>query len=531
MSQTITLQQVSLSTPDDRPLFTNLDLSFTGERAGLIGQNGIGKSTILRLICGEVVPQKGKVTVDGKIGILRQNLRPQPGLTLADLFGVSDDLARLDRIQRGIASDEDLEFADWNMEAKFLSALDRVKLAVSPSTLLSHLSGGQLTRAALAALWFAEPDFILLDEPTNHLDREGRLVVIEFLSKWRKGAVVVSHDRELLGRMHSIIELTALGAARYGGNWEVYRAQKEAELAAAQHDLAHTEKRAGLIERASRVVSERKARRDSAGRQKAARNDNPRINQGRLKDRAENSGAAVSQVFEQRLQEARLAAAEARKKIDILQPLTIKLPTAGLPAGKAVMALDRVTAGYQADIPILRDLSFTLVGPERVAVTGPNGCGKSTLLAVISGALPPLQGRVSVHTSFAFLDQRVEMLDPALSIRENFRRVHPDADENACRAALARFMFRSDAALQTAATLSGGQLLRAGLACALGGAQPPQFLILDEPTNHLDLKSIAAVETGLREYDGALLVVSHDEMFLKSIRIDRTIELPPRWSC
>ncbi len=128
-------------------------------------------------------------------------------------------------------------------------------------------------------------------------------------------------------------------------------------------------------------------------------------------------------------------------------------------------------------------------------------------------------------TTFALLDQRVSLLDPALSIRDNFKRINPDADENACRAALARFMFRADAALQIAGTLSGGQMLRAGLACVLGGSIPPPLLILDEPTNHLDIDAIEAVEAGLRAYDGALLVVSHDNAFLEAIGITRRIEL------
>jgi ATPase subunit of ABC transporter with duplicated ATPase domains len=123
------------------------------------------------------------------------------------------------------------------------------------------------------------------------------------------------------------------------------------------------------------------------------------------------------------------------------------------------------------------------------------------------------------------LDQRVSLLDPALSIRDNFRRINPGADENACRAALARFMFRADAALQVAGSLSGGQLLRAGLACVLGGGTPPPLLILDEPTNHLDIDSIEAVEAGLRAYDGALLVVSHDEPFLEAVGITRRLAL------
>jgi ATPase subunit of ABC transporter with duplicated ATPase domains len=128
-------------------------------------------------------------------------------------------------------------------------------------------------------------------------------------------------------------------------------------------------------------------------------------------------------------------------------------------------------------------------------------------------------------TDLAILDQNVTVLDDAKSIRDNFRRLNPSSDENACRAALARFMFRAHAALQVVSSLSGGQLLRAGLACVLGGPEPPSLLILDEPTNHLDIDSIEAVEAGLRSYDGALLVVSHDERFLQAIGTSRRLEL------
>ena len=128
-------------------------------------------------------------------------------------------------------------------------------------------------------------------------------------------------------------------------------------------------------------------------------------------------------------------------------------------------------------------------------------------------------------TDFAMFDQQVSLLDPSVSIRDNFRRINRTTDETACRAALARFMFRSDAALQLVSGLSGGQLLRAGLACVLGGPNPPSLLILDEPTNHLDIDSIEAVEAGLRAYDGALLIVSHDEAFLESIAVSSRLDL------
>jgi ATPase subunit of ABC transporter with duplicated ATPase domains len=190
--------------------------------------------------------------------------------------------------------------------------------------------------------------------------------------------------------------------------------------------------------------------------------------------------------------------------------------------------MDAASAGFEPARPIIRDLSFVITGPERIAVTGPNGSGKTTFLALVTGALQPWRGTVGVMTDFALLDQRVSLLDPSLSIRDNFQRINRRADENTCRAALARFMFRADAALQIVSCLSGGQLLRAGLACVLGGAAPPALLILDEPTNHLDIDSIEAVEAGLRAYDGALLVVSHDEAFLEAIGISRRLELSPR---
>ena len=173
---------------------------------------------------------------------------------------------------------------------------------------------------------------------------------------------------------------------------------------------------------------------------------------------------------------------------------------------------------------MIRNLSFTITGPERIAVTGPNGSGKTTLLALITGRLAPSAGTVRLMTDFAMLDQQVGLLDPSMSVRDNFRRLNPESDENACRASLARFMFRADAALQIVGSLSGGQLLRAALACVLGVAPPP-LLILDEPTNNLDLDSIAAVEAGLRAYDGALLVVSHDEAFLEAVGMSRRLDL------
>ncbi|RYD64984.1 MAG: ABC-F family ATP-binding cassette domain-containing protein [Verrucomicrobiaceae bacterium] len=525
MSSTITISDLTWLTPEGSAVFSDLNLAFGTERAGLVGRNGVGKSTLLKVISGELKPFSGKVSVNGSIGALRQMVQVDPDETIVDLFGAREAFELLRRAESGEASGEELADTDWTLEGRILSSLGKMGLEVEPETRLAHLSGGQRTRAALAALGFGEPDFLLLDEPTNNLDREGRGAVIGFLAKWRAGCVVVSHDRELLETMDAIVELTSLGATRYGGNWTHYRERKSQELAAARHDLADAEKRITEVARSAQATAERKARKDSAGAKMKLKGGAPRIGLGLQKDRAEGTSGENARLAEKRREQATNAAASARERIEILQPLTVVVPPTGLPPGKTVLTVDAVTVGYSRGEPVLHELSFGIMGPERVAITGPNGFGKTTLLHVVAGKLVPWSGTVRIGTDFAFLDQRAEVMDPALSIRDNFTRLHPQTDENGCRAALARFMFRADAALQVVSTLSGGQLLRAALACVLGGAKPPPLLILDEPTNHLDIDSIEAIEAGLLAYDGALLVVSHDEAFLDAIGITRRLDL------
>ncbi|MDX2274503.1 MAG: ABC-F family ATP-binding cassette domain-containing protein [Hyphomonadaceae bacterium] len=525
MAANIVVSRLGWSTPEGRSLFSDLDLSFGAERAGLVGCNGVGKSTLLKLITGELSPRAGSVTVQGHLGVLRQDMRPGEGETIARAFGAETALALLARAEAGQASADDLAQADWTLEARIIECLARVGLEAHMETPLAALSGGQQARVRLAALLFAEPDFLLLDEPTNNLDAEGRAAIAQVLANWRGGAIVISHDRALLDTMDAIVELTSLGAKRYGGNWTAYRERKALELAAAERDLVEAERRVGQVDERAQAAVERQARRDRAGRAKAMRGDIPKIITGAMKRNAENTKAESTLIAERRRAQALEDVAEARQRLEVLAPFSVDVPPTGLAAGKVVLRLDQVCAGYEPARLIIEGVSATIVGPERVALVGPNGSGKTTLLAVLTGRLEPWSGEARLFASYALLDQHVSLLNPADSIRDNFRRLNPDSDENACRAALARFKFRADAALQLASTLSGGEMLRAGLACVLG-VKPPQLLILDEPTNHLDIDSIEVLEAGLRAFDGALLVVSHDEAFLSNIGVTRRLELP-----
>jgi ATPase subunit of ABC transporter with duplicated ATPase domains len=524
MPASVTLKQLSYSTPDGHTLFSDLGLTFGPVRTGLIGRNGTGKTTLLRLIAGEVQPASGSVLCSGTFAMLRQHL--DTVCQVADLLGVGDALARLDRLERGEGQEEDFLSADWTLPSRVDAALAQMGLpALEPNWPLATLSGGQRTRVALAALILKQPDFIFLDEPTNSLDASGRDAVAHLLHQWRGGAIVVSHDRTLLRRMDAIVELTTLGATTYGGNWDYYQDAKAKELAAAQRDLATAERQEHDAARRAQEAREKQARRDGRGKREGAKGGTPRILLGMMKNRAEQSGGAVENLADKQRSQAAEQLTAARAKVEVLTPLSVKLSSTGVPAGRIVLSATGITGGPDPEHPIIRNLSLTLTGAERVAIAGPNGSGKTSLLRLLTGDLPCLQGAIRLGGSVAFLDQSVSLLDPEQTIRENFARLNPDSNENTVRAALARFMFRAEAAMQHVGSLSGGERMRAGLAVTIGGDNPPALLCLDEPTNHLDISAVEAVEAGLRGYDGALLVVSHDADFLAAIGTDRQVTL------
>lgn len=526
MQKSISLRGVSATTADGRLIFSQLDLTFAPHRTGVVGRNGVGKSTLLHLIAGDLPPASGSVEADLHIGMLRQEVAADPDATIAAAFFARADLARLARIEAGNGSDDDLALADWTLPQRLAAGLERFDLGgFEPERRLSTLSGGQRTRVALAALVFDAPDLLLLDEPTNNLDADGREAVMHLLEGWKAGAIVVSHDRQLLRCMDAIVELTSLGAATYGGNFDAYAERKAMELAAAEQSLATAERQVEDIDRRIQMRAERKARSDSRGKQARRRTDIPRILMDARKDRSDRTSGSHAALADKMRAEAGAAAADARARVEIVAPIALTLEPTGLAAGTRVLEAIGLTGGYDSAMPVIRDFSLTLIGPERVALTGPNGSGKSTLLRLMTGRLAPSKGSVRFGVPHATLDQEVSLLDPALSVLDNYMRLNPGDDLTAGRTALARLRFRADAALTPAGALSGGEKLRAGLAVTIGAGRPPGLLFLDEPSNHLDFEAIAALEAGLRDYDGALLVISHDRALIEAIGITREIRL------
>lgn len=340
----ITLDAVSFRLPDGRVLLENLNMAFGAERTGVVGRNGSGKTTLARLMLGELEPASGSVSVNGRVSAVRQVFAPPPGAAVADVLGVREDLARLQRVEAGRSAGDDLEQADWTLPARAEEALARVGLA---GLMLDHdalaLSGGQLTRLSLAGVLIAQPDFIVLDEPTNNLDADGRAAVRDLLASWRGGALVISHDRALLRAMDRTLELSELGARLYGGGYALYLEQRTAERTAAERTLERAERKVDQVERGIQAARERKTRRDSAGKRSRAKNDMPKLLLNARAEQAENSAARGNVLAERRREEAREAFEEARAKVERARVLAVDLPSSGLPAGKSVLAFDDVS--------------------------------------------------------------------------------------------------------------------------------------------------------------------------------------------
>ena len=520
----ITLASVSLTTPDARPLFDGLTLSVGQERVGLVGRNGCGKSTLLDLIAGDVAAASGHVQRDGTVGRLEQV--PDAGVSVAGALGVAAGLACLKRLEAGEGSVADAGAADWTLEARLAAALAEVGLpGLDLARRMGTLSGGERTRVMLARLMLAAPDVLLLDEPTNNLDADGRAAIAELMVRWKGGVVVASHDRALLERVDRIVELTPVGVTVFGGGWSAFRAARDAARERATAELERAAGELKMAEREAQAAREKQDRRDKGGRAVRAKGDAPKMLLDARAERAEATRARGGDVAARLTGAGREALEAARARVEVETPLHIDLPQTGLPPGRDLLALRDVVMRRGAR-HLFGPLALDVRGPERIAVRGANGSGKTTLLRLIAGEIAPDAGEVRRLTErVAILDQHVSLLAPDESVLENLRRLNPDLSENAARAALARFAFRGEAALQAAGTLSGGERLRAGMACVFARAEAPYLLLLDEPTNHLDLAGVDLLEAALSGFDGALVVVSHDEGFLSATGVTRDVRL------
>jgi ATPase subunit of ABC transporter with duplicated ATPase domains len=471
------------------------------------------------------------VHIEGRLAYVPQTTVCGAETTVAALLGCEERLAALERILQGSLQESDFHILneDWQIKErlrKHLAVFGLEELPLERS--LAQLSGGEVTRLLLSQVFASDADFLLLDEPSNHLDAEAREQLYEAIRAWRGGLIVASHDRRLLEHLEEIIELSSLGAAAYGGNYSFYAEQKQLEKAAREQEVQDAKKQ---LQRAHRTIQHSREKHEQKQAYGRALRDSGSIDKmaaGSAKGRSERTQSKMLIKEERLLNQAQTLLKTAKDKIEFNEELQFELPATRVPQGKRILDLEAVSFSYEPESPpVLKDFHLIVQGPERLALAGKNGSGKTTLVKVILGELVPQRGRVHCGTChLSYLDQNASLLQPELSILKNFQRINPEANENEAYRSLAAFAFRNAAALRLVKDLSGGEKLRALLACVLLAKQPPQLLILDEPTNHLDLHSLEVIEAALKKYQGALLVISHDQRFLTELGIERIIQAP-----
>jgi ATPase subunit of ABC transporter with duplicated ATPase domains len=512
---------LSFRWPDGSAVFDGLSLIFPRGRTGLVGSNGSGKSTLLRLLAGRLRPTGGSVTAGGRIAHLPQNITLDTSLRVDEALGIARRRHALRAIEAGDVREENFETVgqDWDVEERALATLGSLGLGgIELDRSVGQISGGETILLRLAALLLERPDSLLLDEPTNNLDLFARRRLYEAVESWRSGAlVVVSHDRELLERVDRVAELRAGSVSWYGGGWSAYREAVATEQEAAGRMLRAAEADVRRRKRELEETQTKLARRQRNSRKMDAERRAPKIVAGNLKRSAQESAGKLRGLQTERLDQARERREEAESAVRDDAEIRVSLPHTAVPAGREVLSLREVRPRFGT----LGEGSLEVRGPERIALVGRNGSGKTTLLRTLTGELAPRSGEARTFVPLRFLPQRLDVLDPELSVAANVARLAPGATDNHIRAQLARFLFKGARAEQLAGTLSGGERFRAALAAMMLAAPAPQLLMLDEPTNSLDIASVRQLTGALESYEGALLIASHDLPFLESVGITR----------
>lgn len=514
----LTLERISFVLPDGKPLFSEITEQFDHRHTGLVGSNGAGKSLLAKILAGLITPTSGQRRCSGRVRYLAQHLSPQNYPNVAMLAGVDTQLAALKRIEAGSAdpADFDLVGEGWDIRQRLQTQLESAGLGyLSPESAVNRLSGGEAMRVALTGAMLSDADFLILDEPTNHLDAASRLALMQQLQHWPRGLLVISHDRTLLQQMERIVELSSLGLRSYGGNYDFYQQMKAQETAAAAQNLERIKNERKREEQTLRDQHERLEKRQSRGNRQSKEANQAKILLGRQKNRSETStGKQVKQQAQTRAQLSRQVQ-QAAKQIESSTAIVMHSTSSfrALPQNVATLT-DAVLPFVSAPF---RQITLTINGDQRMGVVGSNGCGKSTLLKVLAGLLPLESGHREVWVKTAYLDQQLSVLDPQKTVLEQLLAVNAQAGVSQLRMQLAQLGLDATRVSLPCSKLSGGEQLKAALATVIYAESPASFLLLDEPSNHLDLSSLHALESLLNQYQGTLMVVSHDEVFLNRI--------------
>ncbi|KQY64377.1 MULTISPECIES: ABC-F family ATP-binding cassette domain-containing protein [unclassified Nocardioides] len=488
-----------------------------GDKVGLVGRNGAGKTTLTKILAGEALPASGKVLSTGEVGYLPQDPRTgDPEVMARDRIlsarGLDDVVRRLRQAEADMGS-EDAAISERAMKqyaradnelhagggyaAESEAATIAASLGIEERILtqpLRTLSGGQRRRVELARILFSDAEVMLLDEPTNHLDVDSIVWLRDFLKSYKGGLIVISHDNDLLeATVNKVMHLDANRAEIdvYNMGWKNYLTQRETDERRRKRERANAETKAKTLT-------------DQANRM-----------------RAKASKATAAQSMLKRA-EKMMAGLEGERQADKVAKIKFPAPAA---CGKTPLTAKELSKSY-GSLEVFMDVDLAIDKGSRVVILGFNGAGKTTMLRILAGVDRPDTGEVipGHGLKVGYYAQEHETLDTSRTVLENMQSAAPQLTDTEARSVLGSFLFSGDDAHKSAAVLSGGEKTRLALASLV--VSSANVLLLDEPTNNLDPASREEVLAAIRTYEGAIILVTHDEGAVRALEPDRVLLLP-----
>jgi ATPase subunit of ABC transporter with duplicated ATPase domains len=393
---------------------------------------------------------------------------------------------------------------------------------------MAALSGGQKTKVFLAGIHIHQPQLVLLDEPSNHLDMAGRELLYQYIEETNDTLIVVSHDRKLLNLLNTVCELSKRGLTVYGGNYDFYYEQKQIAGNALSQDIQSKEKELRKAKEKERETMERQQKLDARGKRKQEKAGVARIMMNTLRNSAENSTAKAKSTHAEKIGGISGELQTLRNELPDIDKMKFGFDNTALHKGKVLFTANGINHSYGNDKLVWNDdLDLQITSGERIAIRGLNGSGKSTMIRIILGDLEPAKGIVQrADNKYVYIDQDYSLINNQLSVYEQAWQYNKKGlQEHEIKIRLTRFLFSKEDWDKACSSLSGGERMRLILCCLTIGNQAPDIIVLDEPTNNLDIQNIEILTAAVNDYEGTLIVVSHDEHFTDQVNVERVINI------
>ena len=526
------VHNLSYMHPDRDVLFQNISFSVSsGDKCAIVGNNGIGKSTLLKIIAGTLTPSSRNISCES-LYMIPQHFGQYDGMSVAEILGVSEKLRAMSAILDGVGTEDDFLVLndEWDIQERITDAFSRWHIDyIEPDRIMSTLSGGEKTRVFLAGLDIHTPSVVLMDEPTNHLDIEGRGLLYDFIRNTNKTIVIVSHDRMLLNMLTSTYEMSQSGMRFFPMNYDEYKTTIDAETESRVAQLENRQKELAKAEKSARKTMERQQKHATRGEKQNAKKGVARIVMGNLRDKSETTTSRLNKVQQEKLGAMNREMHEIRATITEHSAVKITIGSSVLPDRKLLVEAKDITFAYKDGLEIWGQspLNLSIFSGERIWLQGNNGCGKSTLLKLITGDLEVTEGEMWRMTPLhcLYLDQEYSCIDNELTVYEQLQSCNHRKPEHEIKMLLHRFLFTATTWDKKCRNLSGGEKMKLALCGLLAMDNAPDIIIADEPTNNIDIQSMDVLAEALGSYQGTLIVVSHDERFVRDVGIERVIKI------